>query len=118
MKKVPFCEAKSNIQLDFPTLSSKYFLKNQPEIHRCRNRVPVILLQGYGGWVDKVISLLYAGHYLDERKRTKFFIAKTPEEAVATALKVGEKRLRDLAKKGKEFYRQKNKLRTGLRYLA
>jgi uncharacterized protein (TIGR00725 family) len=83
-----------------------------------RNRVPVILLQGYGGWVDKIIPLLYEGQYLDERKRTKFFVTQTPEKAVATALSVGEKRLRNLAKKGKEFYRQKNKLRTGLRYLA
>jgi uncharacterized protein (TIGR00725 family) len=83
-----------------------------------RNRVPVVLLQGYGGWVDKIIPLLYEGQYLDERKRTKFFVTQTPEKAVATAFSVGEKRLRNLAKKGKEFYRQKNKLRTGLRYLA
>lgn len=83
-----------------------------------RNRVPVILLQGYGGWVDKIIPLLYEDKYLDERRRTRFFVTQTPEEAVATAIKVGVKRLREVAKKGKEFYKKKNKLRTGLRYLA
>ncbi len=58
------------------------------------------------------------GNIWTKGKRTKFFVTQTPEKAVATALSVGEKRLRTLAKKGKEFYRQKNKLRTGLRYLA
>ena len=83
-----------------------------------RNRVPVVLLQGYGGWVDKIIPMLYGGQYLDERRRTKFYIAETPEKAVAIAIKVGDKRLREMVKKGKEFYKGINKLRTGLRYLA
>ena len=83
-----------------------------------RNKVPVVLLKGYGGMVDKIIPLLYENKYLDERKRTKFFIVQTPEEAVATAIKVGEKRLREIIKNGKKFYGEKNKLRTGLRYLA
>lgn len=73
-----------------------------------RNRVPVILLKGFGGWVDRLIPLLLDGQYLDERKRTPFRIADTVEEAVALALKEGEKRLRMLAKKGKGFYKKEN----------
>lgn len=83
-----------------------------------RNKVPVVLLQGYGGWVDKIIPLLHEKKYLDERKRTPFFITSTADEAVAVAIKEGNKRLRDIVKKGKAFYRKTNKLRTGLRYLS
>ncbi len=83
-----------------------------------RNRVPVVLLKGYGGWVDRLIPKLFNGRYLDERERTPFFTASTPEEAVKIALKEGDKRLRGMVKKGKEFYHKKNKLRTGLRYLS
>ncbi len=83
-----------------------------------RNRVPVVLLKGYGGWVDKIIPLLIEGKFLDERKRTRFFIATTPDEAVTIALKEGDKSLRKIVKKGKQFYGKTNKLRTGLRYLS
>lgn len=83
-----------------------------------RNKVPVVLLKGYGGWVDKIIPLLHDGKYLDERKRTPFFTATSAEEAVSIAIKEGDKRLRQIVKKGKEFYRKTNKLRTGLRYLS
>lgn len=83
-----------------------------------RNQVPVVLLRGYGGWVDRIIPLLYEGKYLDERKRVPFYIADTPEEAVAIAIKKGIKRLRDISKKGKKFYEKENKLRTGLRNIV
>lgn len=80
-----------------------------------RNRVPVVLLKGYGGWVDKIIPLLFDGKYLDERKRTPFYVVETPEEAVATAVKYGVKRLKEVAKAGKAFYRKENKKRLGMR---
>lgn len=80
-----------------------------------RNEIPVVLLKGYGGWVDKIIPLLYQGRYLDERKRTPYFIAETPEQAVEIAIKEGTKRLKRLAKEGKEFYKRYNKEKTGLR---
>jgi uncharacterized protein (TIGR00725 family) len=84
-----------------------------------RNRVPVVLLKGYGGWVDKLIPLLIEGKYLDERKRTPFFVVETPEEAVTLAIREGVKRLRSLSKKGEAFYRKVNaRKRRGLRIMA
>lgn len=83
-----------------------------------RNKVPVVLLKGYGGMVDKIIPLLHEKKYLDERKRVPFFIANSPDEAVNMAIKEGNKRLRDIVKKGKKFYSKTNKFRTGLRYLS
>lgn len=71
-----------------------------------RNRVPVVLLEGYGGWVDKIIPMLIDGQYLDERKRTPFFVVDTPKEAVDLAIKEGTKRLRKIVKEGKEFYKK------------
>lgn len=83
-----------------------------------RNKVPVVLLKGYGGMVDKILPLLYENKYLDERKRVPFFIANSPDEAVSIAIKEGNKRLREIVKQGKKFYDKTNKLRTGLRYLS
>ena len=83
-----------------------------------RNKVPVVLLKGYGGMVDKIIPLLHENKYLDERKRVPFFIANSPDEVVDIAIKEGNKRLKDIVKKGKLFYNKTNKFRTGLRYLS
>lgn len=83
-----------------------------------RNQVPVVLLKGYGGWVDKLIPQLHEGKYLDERKRTPFYIVDTPEEAVETAIKEGDKRLKKIVAQGKEFYRQEMKQRTGVRKIS
>lgn len=82
-----------------------------------RNEVPVVLLQGYGGWVDKLVPFLYKGKYLDERKRTPFYIADTPEEAVEIAIDKGNERLKKIVKEGREFYDKQNKIRTGKRKL-
>lgn len=43
--------------------------------------IPVIVLEGTGGWADKL-----ANQYLDGRKRQKIYSAKTPEKAVSLAL--------------------------------
>ncbi len=83
-----------------------------------RNKIPVILIKGFGGWVDKIIPLLYNKKYLDERKRTPFFIAETPEEAVDLALKEGVKRLKQIVKKGKAFYKKENTIRMGQRRIV
>ncbi len=80
-----------------------------------RNQVPVILLRGFGGWVDKIIPLLFDGKYLDERKRIPFFIADSPKEAVKIAICEGIKRLKSIVKKGKVFYAKENKKRKGVR---
>ena len=84
-----------------------------------RNRVPVVLLKGFGGWVDRLIPMLFDGKYLDERKRTPFYITDSPEKAVKIALKEGQKRLKAIAKKGQAFYRKENKKqRKGQRTIA
>jgi uncharacterized protein (TIGR00725 family) len=61
-----------------------------------RQSVPVVLLTGYGGWTDKISKNLHEKHYLDERKRVKFYVAKTPEEAVELAIKVGKDHLKKI----------------------
>lgn len=45
--------------------------------------IPVITVTGYGGWSDKL-----AGTFLDERKRSKFIAASSPEMALESALSV------------------------------
>lgn len=80
-----------------------------------RNCIPVVLLKGYGGWVDKLIPQLYQGKYLDERKRVQFYVANTPEEAVKIAIREGLKRLKKIVKIGKEISKKHTKLRSGLR---
>ncbi|RMF55353.1 TIGR00725 family protein [Candidatus Woesearchaeota archaeon] len=47
--------------------------------------IPIIALQGFGGWSDKI-----AGSYLDGRKRSGIVEAKTAEEAVKLAIKCCE----------------------------
>lgn len=49
--------------------------------------IPVVALTGTGGWADKL-----AGTFIDERKRLKVESAKTPEEAVALAVKLAKAR--------------------------
>ncbi len=46
---------------------------------------PVVILEGSGGWADKIRPVLHAGRYLDERETVEICFAATPEEAVATA---------------------------------
>ncbi len=48
--------------------------------------IPVIALEGFGGWADKL-----AGEYLDDRRRRKVISAKTSKEAVDTAFKEATK---------------------------
>lgn len=54
--------------------------------------IPVVALVGTGGWADKL-----ADTYLDSRKRLKVVSAKTPEEAVAMAEKLLERRFNKTA---------------------
>jgi len=48
--------------------------------------IPMIALEGFGGWADKM-----AGQDFDERKRRKVLRTKTPNEAVVLAFKEAEK---------------------------
>lgn len=80
-----------------------------------RNDIPVVLLKGFGGWVDQLIPLLHDGKYLDERKRVIFEIADTADQAVELALRLGVERLEKTIKLSKEFFEEENKRRTGKR---
>ena len=40
---------------------------------------PAVILQGSGGWSDKLEDVLYDGQYLDERKTVPVQFGKTPE---------------------------------------
>lgn len=49
--------------------------------------IPMVGLTGYGGWTDKL-----AGQYFDDRKRVPVVAAKTPQEAVQTAINLARER--------------------------
>lgn len=55
--------------------------------------IPMIVIQGTGGWSNKM-----ANQYFDERRRRKVIGAKTPEEAVRLAVKLGKKKMSKGAK--------------------
>ncbi len=46
---------------------------------------PVVVLEGTGGWADKLRGVLHKGRFLDERETVEIAFARTPEEAVETA---------------------------------
>ncbi len=50
--------------------------------------IPVIVIAETGGWSDKL-----ADTFLDDRRRQKIFVAKTPEEAVTLAMELGKEYL-------------------------
>ncbi|MBB4021067.1 MULTISPECIES: TIGR00725 family protein [Actibacterium] len=49
--------------------------------------VPVVALEGLGGWSDRLRETLYDGCYLDERRVLPVSFAATPHEAVEIALR-------------------------------
>ena len=53
-----------------------------------RMQKPIILLRGYGGWVDKLPV-----DFLDERQLVRFKEANTPADAVRTAIVLGKKEI-------------------------
>ncbi len=48
---------------------------------------PVVILEGSGGWADKIRSVLHKDRYLDERETVEISFAKTAADAVAIALR-------------------------------
>jgi len=49
--------------------------------------IPVVALIGFGGWSEKL-----AGQYLDDRKRIKIEVAKTPRIAAEKAIKLAKQK--------------------------
>jgi uncharacterized protein (TIGR00725 family) len=46
----------------------------------------VVVVEGTGGWADKVRGVLVDGAYLDERRTTEIALASSPAEAVERAM--------------------------------
>jgi uncharacterized protein (TIGR00725 family) len=53
-----------------------------------QNRIPMVALKKTGGWTD-----MFAGKYLDWRKKEKIYSAETPEEAVEKAIKLAKRNI-------------------------
>ena len=47
-----------------------------------------VVLEGSGGWSDRLRSTLFENVYFDERKKAKIYFASTPHEAVNIALSI------------------------------
>ncbi len=46
---------------------------------------PVVILEGSGGWADRIRGVLHDGRFLDERETVEIAFAATPGEAVEKA---------------------------------
>lgn len=49
---------------------------------------PTVVLEGTGGWSDRIRDVAYDGKYLEEGRRSELHFAKTPAEAVDLALRL------------------------------
>jgi uncharacterized protein (TIGR00725 family) len=49
---------------------------------------PVVVLQGSGGWADRIRGVLHKDRYLDERETVEICFAPTPEDAVDIAFRL------------------------------
>ena len=46
------------------------------------NKKPIVILNGSGGFAEKIKRILFEGKYLDSRKNTEILFADTPEQAI------------------------------------
>lgn len=53
---------------------------------------PAVVVEGSGGWADRLKSALYEGKYLDWRRQVEIHFAKSPSEAVELAFALGPDR--------------------------
>jgi uncharacterized protein (TIGR00725 family) len=53
-----------------------------------QGRRNVVVIEGTGGWADRIRSVLFEGRYIDERRLSEVFFAQTADEAVAKAMSV------------------------------
>src|SRR5213593_1818507 len=51
---------------------------------------PTVILEGTGGWADRIRDVAYEGKHLDEAHRATLYFAKTPAEAVDLALQLAQ----------------------------
>ena len=52
---------------------------------------PTVILEGTGGWADRIRGIAYKGVHLEEAGRHVLHYVKTPKEAVDLALELAEK---------------------------
>lgn len=50
------------------------------------NARPLVVIEGTGGWADRIQGITYEGKYLDERGNVSILYAKTAAEAVEKAI--------------------------------
>lgn len=58
------------------------------ELTICYGTKPVVVLEGSGGWSDRIRDCLYEGRYLDERRAGEIHIVGSATEAVALAFEL------------------------------
>ena len=49
---------------------------------------PVVIVQGSGGWADRIRPVLYDGRYLDDRHTAEIHFAASPEAAAELAIEL------------------------------
>jgi len=49
---------------------------------------PTVVLEGTGGWSDRIREIAYKGKHLDESRSAELHFARTPDEAVDLALRL------------------------------
>lgn len=52
------------------------------------NRIPIILLEGTGGWTDKLANILEDEDFIDERKLVPVYKVKSVDEVIETIKKI------------------------------
>jgi uncharacterized protein (TIGR00725 family) len=52
---------------------------------------PLIVVEGTGGWSDRLRQFLYEGHHFDERGTAEVFFVSDPEEAVFKAIELAKR---------------------------
>jgi hypothetical protein len=65
---------------------------------------PTVILEGTGGWSDRVREIAYDGRHLDERASAPLHYAKTPAEAVELAIRLAHEDAR-AARAGQQEFR-------------
>jgi uncharacterized protein (TIGR00725 family) len=53
-----------------------------------QGRRSVVVIEGTGGWADRLRDTLFEGRFLDERRVVEIFLVSTPREGVDTAMSI------------------------------
>jgi uncharacterized protein (TIGR00725 family) len=61
------------------------------ELTVCYGTKPVVVLEGTGGWADRIRNCLYEGKYLDERRASEIHFAQSATEAVDLVFRLAER---------------------------